>query len=178
MTNAWRWEVKVLILALLALAATFPQAPPTSAPSAREAFRKIQNLAGEWEGKDDQGHPVKSKFLPVASSTAIMETLAMGDMEEMVTLYSLDVDSIVLVHYCPTDNQPRMRAVPADNAIKELEFAFTGAGNLPDSNVGHEQKLILQFTDQDHITERWTWRRNGKDTEMVFRPVRIGPGHK
>src|SRR5262249_36598365 len=152
MTNAWRWAVNGLILALLALAAAFPQAPPASAPSAREAFRKIQNLAGDWEGKDDQGHPVKSKFIPVASSTAIMEPLALGDMDDVLTLYSLHVHSIVLVHYCPTHNQPRMRAVPADNAIKELEFAFTGAGNLPDSNVGHEQKLILQFTDQDHIT--------------------------
>lgn len=178
MTNACRWEVNGLILVLLALAATSPQVQPASAPSAREAFRKIQNLAGEWEGKDDQGHPVKSKFLPVASNTAIMETLAMPEMEEMVTLYSLDIDSILLIHYCPTNNQPRMRAVPTDNAIMKLEFVFTGAGNLPDSNVGHEQKLVLQFTDEDHITERWTWRRNGKDTEMVFGLVRIGPGHK
>jgi hypothetical protein len=178
MTNACRWAVNGLILVMLALPATFPQVQPTSAPSAREGFRKIQNLAGEWEGKDDQGHPVKSKFLPVASDTAIMETLAMANMEEMVTLYSLDIDSIVLTHYCPTNNQPRMRAVPTDNLIMKLEFVFTGAGNLPDSNVGHEQKLVLQFVDKDHITERWTWRRNGKDTEMVFRLVRTGPGHK
>jgi hypothetical protein len=108
----------------------------------------------------------------------MMETLAMSEMEEMVTLYSLDIDSILLIHYCPTNNQPRMRAVPTGNAILELEFVFTGAGNLPDSSIGHEQKLILQFTDDDHITERWTWRRNGKDTEMVFRLVRIGPRHK
>ena len=178
MTNACRWEVNGLILVLLALAARSPQVQPAAAPSAREAFRKIQNLAGEWEGKDDQGHPVKSKFLPVAANTAILETLAMTEMEEMVTLYSIDIDSILLIHYCPTNNQPRMRAVPTDNAIMKLEFVFTGAGNLPDSNVGHEQKLVLQFTDEDHITERWTWRRKGKDTEMVFRLVRIGPGHK
>jgi hypothetical protein len=178
MTKACRWEVNGLILVLLTLAPTFPQVQPASAPSAREAFRKMQNLAGEWEGEDDQGHPLKTKFLSVASNTAIMETLAMPEMEEMVTLYSLDIDSILLIHYCPTNNQPRMRAVPTDNAITKLEFVFTGAGNLPDSNVGHEQKLVLQFTDEDHITERWTWRRNGKDTEMVFRFVRIGPGHK
>lgn len=178
MTNACRWEINGLILVLLALAATSPQVQPAAVPSAREAFRKIQNLAGDWEGKDEQDHPVKSKFLPVAGNTAVMETLAMPEMEEMVTLYSIDIDSIALIHYCPTNNQPRMRAVPTDNAITRLEFAFTGAGNLPDSNAGHEQKLVLQFTDEDHITEHWTWRHNGKDTEMVFRLARIGPGHK
>jgi len=155
-------------LALAVLAGTAAAAGQSaSVLSARDAFRKIQSLAGQWEGKDEQGSPVKSKFLPVASDTAVMETLSMAGMEEMVTLYSLDVDSIVLTHYCPTNNQPRMRAVPDDP--KQLEFAFTGASNLADSNVGHEHKLVLQFIDENHITERWTWRRNGKDTEMVFR---------
>ena len=157
-----------LALAVLAVTAAGAAGQSASAVSARDAFRKIQSLAGQWEGKDEQGSPVKSKFLPVASDTAVMETLSMAGMEEMVTLYSLDVDSIVLTHYCPTNNQPRMRAAPTDDP-KQLEFAFTGAGNLPDSNVGHEHKLVLQFTDENHITERWTWRRNGKDTEMVFR---------
>jgi hypothetical protein len=158
-------------LAILIVTAVAGQS--ASAPSARDAFRKIQSLAGQWEGKDEQGSPVKSKFLPVVSDTAIMETLSMSGMEEMVTLYSLDVDSIVLTHYCPTNNQPRMRAVPTVDT-KQLEFAFTGAGNLPDINVGHEHKLVLQFIDEDHITERWTWRKNGKDTEMVFRLARVG----
>jgi len=155
-------------LALAVLVVTTAAGQSASVPSARDAFRKIQSLAGQWEGKDEQGSPVKSKFLAVASDTAVMETLSMAGMEEMVTLYSLDVDSIALTHYCPTNNQPRMRAAPSDDP-KQLEFAFTGAGNLPDSNVGHEHKLVLQFTDENHLTERWTWRRNGKDTEMVFR---------
>jgi hypothetical protein len=143
-----------------------------SQASARDAFKKIQSLAGQWEGKDEQGSPVKSKFVAVASDTAVMETLSMARMEEMVTLYSLDVDSIVLTHYCPTNNQPRMRAAPTDNT-NQLEFVFTGAGNLPDGDVGHEHKLVIQFTDKDHITEHWTWRRNGKDTEMVYQLARV-----
>jgi hypothetical protein len=160
-------------LALAVLVMTAATGQSASAPSARDAFKKIQSLAGQWEGKDEQGSPVKSKFLPVASETAVMETLSMAGMEEMLTLYSLDADSIALTHYCPTNNQPRMRAVPTGDT-KQLEFAFTGAGNLPDINVGHEHKLVLQFTDEDHITERWTWRKNGKDTEMVFRLARVG----
>ena len=167
-----------LTTALVAVAAiTLATAANTASP-ARDAFRQIQSLTGQWEGKDDGGKPVKSEFVPIASNTAVMETLSMSGMEDMVTLYSLDVDSIVLMHYCPTNNQPRMRAVPAAGQVKQLMFTFLGAGNLPDSAVGHEHKLVLQFTDDNHIIERWTWRRNGKDTDMVFHLARVQTGRK
>ena len=60
-----------------------------------------------------------------------METISptgMG-MEDMLTLYSVDGDSIVLVHYCPTNNQPRMKATPGAARSEGITFAFQGAGN-------------------------------------------------
>lgn len=138
------------------------------------AFAKLQSLAGDWEGKDGDGNAVRTSFKRVVSNTAVLETLSMSDAEEMLTLYSIDTDGIVLVHYCPMNNQPRMRAIPQDGEIKELVFLFQSAANLPDPAVGHEQKLIIQFADKDHITELWTWRMNGKDTRMVYRFVRRG----
>ena len=132
------------------------------------SFHKLQALAGNWEGKDDAGNTVKTKFELVAGNTAVMETLTMSGMEQMLTLYTIDRDGIALVHYCPTNNQPRMRAVPSGAAVKELVFLFQGATNLPDPSIGHEQKLVLQFTGADQIVEHWTWRKNGKDTEMIY----------
>jgi hypothetical protein len=137
------------------------------------AFGKLQALAGDWSGKDEHGGAVTSRFEPVAGNTAVMESLKMADMgEDMLTLYSVDQNSIVLMHYCPTNNQPKMRATPGTGAVQELVFSFEGAGNLPDTSAGHEHKLVIQFEDMDHITERWTWRRAGKDTEMVFHLAR------
>jgi hypothetical protein len=149
-----------------------------SGKPAEDAFRKLRALAGDWSGKDAEGNVVKTRFAPIASSTAVMETLTMPGMDDMVTIYSLDVNSIALTHYCPTNNQPRMRAIPPAGDIKELTFAFLGAGNLPDPSIGHENKLVIEFQDKDHITERWTWRRAGKDTESVFRFVREQVSHK
>lgn len=143
---------------LLALAAL-----PASA-----AFEKMQSLAGDWEGRSEGGNPLKSSFKVVASNTALLETLSVSGMEEMLTLYSVDRDSIVLVHYCPTNNQPRMRAIPESGDVKELVFTFQGAGNLPSLAVGHEHKLVIEFLDKDHIIERWTWRKDGKDQVMVY----------
>jgi hypothetical protein len=136
------------------------------------AFAKLQALAGDWEGKADDGNPAKTSFKPVASNTTILETLSMSGLDEMLTLYSLDRDGIALVHYCPTNNQPRMRAIPQEDAPKELTFQFQGATNLPDLAVGHEHQLVILFEDKDHITEQWIWRKNGKDKKMTYHFVR------
>jgi hypothetical protein len=94
--------------------------PPESSFPVREAFSKFQKLGGKWKGKDEQGQVVESEFVPVASNTAVMETLDMAGMDNMVTLYSVDGDSIALIHYCPTNNQPRMRAVPPSGPVKQV----------------------------------------------------------
>jgi hypothetical protein len=39
---------------------------------------------------------------------------------------------------------------------QQLVFEFQGAGNLPDSDIGHQHKLAIEFADATHITERWT----------------------
>jgi hypothetical protein len=155
----------VLALAISIGAPVFPAGQPP-----RAAFKQLQALAGNWEGKDSDGGAAKTKFEIVAAGTAVMETISptgMG-MEDMLTLYSIDGASIVLVHYCPTNNQPRMKATPGTGEVKELTFEFQGAGNLPSEATGHQHKLVIQFDDADHITETWTWRAKGKDTPMVF----------
>jgi hypothetical protein len=139
---------------------------------APEAYKKLQSLAGDWVGKDDQGEEVKTNFKPAISNTVLMETLNAAGMEEMLTLYSLDGEGIALLHYCPTGNQPHMRALPTSGDVKELTFSFLSAGNLPSLAVGHEHKMVLDFEDKDHITEHWTWRKNGKDMEMVYHLAR------
>ena len=139
------------------------------------ALLKLQSLAGDWEGTDERGKAVRTSFRLIAGKTAVSETLAMSGMEEMVTIYTQDGDDLVLMHYCPTNNQPRMRAVPRTGEVKELVFAFEAAGNLASPDEGHEHQLVIQFQDTDHITERWTWRSNGKDSETVYRFARKNP---
>jgi len=136
------------------------------------AFKKLQALSGDWEGKDDKGKPVKTNFKSIVSNTALLETLSPSGMEDMVTVYSLDRDGIALVHFCPTNNQPRMRVVPASDNPKELAFDFQGAGNLASPTTGHQHHLLIRFEDEDHITETWTWRQDSMDMPMVFHLAR------
>ena len=137
-----------------------------------EAFHKLQTLAGDWRGRNEQGNEVKSNFKLMISNTVVMETLDASGMEQMLTLYSVDGNGISLLHYCPTNNQPHMRAIPSSENVSQLAFSFLDAGNLPNIAVGHEHRMIMDFEDNDHITERWTWRSNGKDTEMIYHLAR------
>jgi hypothetical protein len=162
--------IRMCLPAVVAIAISLSAQPPAN--HAAEAFKKVQSLAGDWQGKDEQGNEVKSNFKLMISNTVVMETLDASGMEEMLTLYSVDGNGISLLHYCPTNNQPHMRAVPASNNVKELVFSFLDAGNLSSIAVGHEHKMVMEFDDKDHITERWTWQKNGKDTEMIYHLVR------
>jgi hypothetical protein len=164
---------RILLLITLLILAAIPLRSETTAQT-KTAFAKLQTLAGDWEGKDDMNMPAKTNFKVIVSGTTVMETLSPTGMggEDMVTLYTIDGDAIRIIHYCPTNNQPRMRATPPAGEIKELTFEFQGAGNLPDESVGHQHKLVLRFDDADHITETWTWRAKGKDTPMVIHLAR------
>ena len=153
---------------LLLLFGSLTASPLLASPHSAAAFKKLLSLAGEWEGKDEHGKVVKTTFKAMARNTAVMETLAMSGMDEMVSLYSVDQDSIALVHYCPTDNQPRMRATPDSDDVRELTFEFQGAANLKAPSDGHQHHLVIRFEDASHITETWTWRQNEKDTITVF----------
>jgi hypothetical protein len=92
-------------------------------------LKKLQSLAGNWAGKDDPGQAGQVTFQSHCFEYRVMETLSPSGMDEKVTLYSLGGDGIALIHFCPTNNQPRMRFVPAGDNIKELTFDFQGAGN-------------------------------------------------
>ena len=162
-------NIRILgLAAVLLVASSYMLAGPNSAA----AFKKLQGLAGDWEGTDEKHQPVKTSFKPIVSNTAMMETLSPSGMEDMVTVYSLDGDGIALVHFCPTNNQPRMRAVPAADDFKELAFDFQGASNLPSPNTGHQHHLLIRFEDENHIMETWTWRHAGMDMPMVFHLTR------
>jgi hypothetical protein len=157
-----------LLMVLLGSVAALAAEPK----AALSAFKKMMSLEGEWEGTDADGQKVHSSFKSVISGTTLMETLSPSGMEEMLSLYSVDGDGIQLAHYCPTNNQPRMRAIPDSADPKQLDFQFKDASNLPDISVGHQHRLVIRFEDADHINESWTWRVGNHDMPMVFHLAR------
>jgi hypothetical protein len=143
---------RLLLLLLLILIAI---APLFAGVSSLPAFQKIQLLAGDWEGKDEKGQPVKSNFKSIVCGAAVLETLSPTGMDQIVTVYGID-----------------MRVVPGRSDPRELAFDFVSAAHLASPAAGHQHHLRIRFDDGDHITEAWTWRQDNTDIPMVFHLAR------
>ncbi len=153
----------LLICLLVLLTASVPAQTKSSA-----AFEKLKTLAGEWEGKDSEGNPLKLSYELVSGSTAVMEKIHNVHGENMVTVYHADGTALQATHYCSIGNQPRMRAVVTAGEVKQLRFAFAGVSNLASPIDGHMRSLTVNFVDADHFTQVWTYREKGKDSTTTF----------
>jgi predicted metal-binding membrane protein len=132
---------------------------------------RLKALAGEWEGKNTAGEAARVTYEVSANGTAVVETLSVGPMHTMVTVYHSDGDGLMLTHYCGVGNQPRMRAEKT-HAPEMMLFSFADATNLASPADGHMHNLKLTFADKDHLRQTWTWREKGQEKEEVIELAR------
>lgn len=131
-------------------------------------FDRLKSLVGEWEGKSESGAAGRASYKLVSGNSALVETLQPANEPEMVTVYHTDGGRLLLTHYCSAGNQPRMRALDYAPGGPELQFVFLDATNLASAEAGHMEKLAIRFEDNDHFTQRWTWRDKGQEKTEVF----------
>lgn len=127
------------------------------------AFEKLKSLAGAWDGthgEGDQKSPVSVTYKVTAAGSVVVETLFVDTPHEMVTLYHMDGDDLVLTHYCAAQNQPRMKAAKSDG--KSVRFEFVGATNLKSEKDMHMHSAKIDFVDADTIRSEWTAYNDGK----------------
>jgi len=126
-------------------------------------FDYLKTLVGTWEAPGPQGKKITSTIRLVSNGTALEETSQSAEADQMVSLYTPNGNKLAMTHYCAAGNQPRMETVALTADQKDFEFSLTGITNLANPNAGHMRHLVIQIADQDHFTEKWTWRENGKD---------------
>ena len=164
------------------LVAKVAEKPATPSSATLSAFEKLKSLVGEWEARDGVsygGKPIRISYKLVSRGSGVMETYTQVgvDVIEMVTVYHLDGDNLVLTHFCAVNNQVRLRAEPPVEGANELRFAYVDASNLSVSNRDVMHNLVVTFQDRDHFTQAWTWRSTndkGKtfDDKAVYNFVR------
>ena len=139
-----------------------------AASKSQAEFDNIKSLAGNWEGKASDGRPVHINYQVVSSGSAVMESIAEGAGGQMVTIYHLDGDRLMMTHYCSAGNQPRMRADSSTSTPSAIKFTFLDVTNLSAPDAGHMQAHSIAWKDADHVTEHWTWREKGQDRVETF----------
>ncbi|MDA8016729.1 MAG: hypothetical protein MPN21_04700 [Thermoanaerobaculia bacterium] len=172
-----KWSLSVLVL-LLTFAGVATAAEET-AFDAQAAFDRLTELAGTWtgtaagEGKaaeesEGQDMNVTHRFQVSANGTVVMETMNPGTEHEMINMYHLDGDDLMLTHYCAGGNQPRMRIVAAESSPDHLVFDFDGGTNLDPAVDGHIHAARIQLK-SDEIHSAWISYYNGEQGgKMTF----------
>jgi len=133
---------------------------------AQKTLDRFKSMAGTWTGKGAHGETSDVTYSVIAGGTSVMADIKMGD-EAMTSLYYVDGGRLMMTHFCPSNNQPRMQAVISPDG-KTVTFDFLDATNLPSPQAGHMHKAVYSFGDPDHYSEDWTWKHEGKDSHFKF----------
>jgi len=159
-----RNRIAVSLVVLLASLAAHAQS------GTQQSFDSIKALAGSWEGKTQMSDPVQVSFRLTAGGSAVMSEIVSrmdGKPQDMITMFNIDGDRLLLTHYCEAGNQPRMKASASADG-KTLTFDFIDATNLSSPDAPHMRRVVFSFIDGNHHTEEWHFAVGGKDMVQTF----------
>jgi hypothetical protein len=147
-----------LLLALIASTAF-------AASGAQKSFDQLKTLDGSWEGKSATGEPIQVAYRITANGSAIMSEIK--SHADMISMFNLDGERLMLTHYCSMGNQPRMVASASPDG-KTFSFQYLDATNLAAPDGGHMSRVIISMLDANHHTEEWVYSDHGKEMKEVF----------
>ena len=151
----------ILILSLIVFAANVAFA----ASAANQSFEQLKSLDGSWEGKASNGEPVQVSYRVTSNGSALMSEIK--GKEDMISMFNLDGERLLMTHYCAVGNQPRMLATALPDG-KTITFDFLDATNLASPEAGHMHHVVISILDANHHTEEWNYVDHGKEMKEVF----------
>jgi len=145
--------MKSLRIAFVVFIALFTAAAFAQSDS-RAAFEKLRSLEGTWAGKGSEGQSLTVTFRATSAGSAIMSEIQ--GPENMISMFHLDGDRLMMTHYCATGNQPRMTGTMSPDG-KTLTFNFLDATNVLSTQPGHMERVVVTMLDPNHHTEEWSF---------------------
>jgi hypothetical protein len=137
---------------------------------AHKQFDLLKGMEGTWAGKNQQGQPLEITFRMTAGGSAIMSEIRGHGPENMITMFHLDGDRLMMTHYCGAGNQPRMKVIASD--AKSVSFEFLDGTNIGPGG-GHMQQVTFSEPDSNHQVEEWVFLDHGKEMKKRFTLERV-----
>ena len=171
---------KNLICGAIVLVCLLAAQPGSAGVDAAAAFEQLKELEGTWtgtpEGKGEEAEAeaaaideVTHVFEISAGGTVVMETMAPGTDHEMINMYHLDGDDLLVTHYCAGGNQPRMRLDRESSSAGSLVFDFDGGTNLDPSTDHYIHSANLKVGENGVLDSTWyAYAGEEQVAEMVF----------
>jgi hypothetical protein len=147
-----------------------------SAATARAAFDRLKTLAGDWEGTSTDATTGDVYFdralfdyRLTGAGSALIEFANAGTPDEMLSIFFMDGDRLVLQHYCSVANQPRLELISADST--GLLFDLVGGVNLDPTSDGHIHRVRFNFDRDGGVESLWTWFDEGREHHVNRRVI-------
>ena len=156
--------VAAVVTAAFALA-TFSANAVLAETDGQASFHQLAGLEGKWVGKGSEGQPLEVSFRMTAGGSALMSEINGQGNENMITMFHMDGDRLIMTHYCGAGNQPRMKVASAD--AKSISFEFFDGTNIG-PGAGHMQHVTFAQPDANHHTEEWVFLNHGKELKEFF----------
>ena len=176
---------KLLGVALVSLVMVATVAPAgADTLTAQQVFDDLKGLAGTWEGESEgSGEEAEAEAEAAgmvtheiqisAAGTVVMETMGPGTDHEMINMYHLDGDDLLLTHYCAGGNQPQMRLNKSESSADQLVFDFAGGTNLEPQVDNHIHSARIELVDGNHMESVWKAYSGGEEVAtMTFHLAR------
>jgi len=107
----------------------------------------------------------------VSGGNTVMERMFPGSDNEMISMYYLEGDDLVMVHYCESGNQPKMELTSSQGGV--LTFDFIGGSNLDPAKDSHIHGARIRLAEDGSLQETWIgWDGGEKQGEMVMELTR------
>ncbi len=139
--------------------------PETVVYDTASAFEFLKTLAGDWErASGDHEHGSSSRavsFKVTAAGSSIVETYNAGQPSEMVSIYHMDGNQLLLTHYCALKNAPVMKFEKSDKP-GEIKFAFHGGTNFDPKIDAHVHQGAFEIKDKNTVESNFVAFANGK----------------
>lgn len=164
-------------LALLLLSAGALSASPATTPA--DVFDKLRSLEGAWEveaemvagepegGAEEEAMVGRFEFRVASNGSVVMETMNAGTPHEMINMYHMDGDDLVLTHYCASGNQPTMKLDAAALAEGKTHFVFTGGTNLDPAVDTHIHSASFNWNEDGTVAADWTGWSGGEEAGVM-----------
>jgi hypothetical protein len=132
---------------------------------ANSAFEFLKTLTGDWErtggAHDHGGDSHKVIFRNTAAGSSVMETMFPGEDMEMISMYHMDGDTLLLTHYCALQNAPVMKFEQSDKP-GEIKFVFHGGTNFDPKTDPHVHEGVIRIKDANTLESAFVGYSNGK----------------
>jgi len=176
---------KLLNVALIGLVVLATMSPVTAGTmTAQQVFDQLKGLEGTWEGEPEgEGDEAKAEAEAAgmvtheiqvsAAGTVVMETMGPGTEHEMINMYHLDGEDLLLTHYCAGGNQPQMRLNKEASSADMLVFDFAGGTNLDPEVDSFIHSAQIELVDGNHMESVWKAYSGGEPAAtMTFHLAR------